>query len=67
MITVSAQRIIVCRKRTLTSGSISYECARKVDELEDEAMLVLAQRHEPFMSGQEVSCPPELAARAQWN
>jgi hypothetical protein len=67
VITVSGQRIIVCRRRTHTSGSITYECARNVDELEDDAMLALAQRHEPFMSGQEFSCPPELAARAQWN
>jgi hypothetical protein len=67
VITVTDRHFVVCRRRELPQGSISYECARNADELEAEAMLVLARRGQPFMTGQEFTCPPELAKRARWN
>ncbi len=67
VITVSTSHILVCRRRTLANGSISYECARNADDLEADAMLTLAQGRQPFMTGQEYPCPPELAAQAYWN
>jgi hypothetical protein len=67
VITVSDSRILVCRRRQLSNGSISYECARNTEALEAEAMLALAKRNQPFLIGQEVTCPPELAERADWN
>jgi len=67
VITVSASRILVCRRGHLSNGSIRYECARNAEALEADAMLALARRKEPFMTGQEFPCPPDLAERARWN
>ena len=67
VITVSDCRIIVCRRRELSEGAISYECAQNAEELEGEAMVAVARYGHPFQPGQEVPCPPELAAQAQWN
>jgi hypothetical protein len=67
VITVSHCTVVICRRCTLPNGSISYECACNADELEHDAMLALAESGEPFMTGQEFACPPELAHRARWN
>jgi hypothetical protein len=67
VITITDRHIVICRRRELSQGSISYECARNAEELEADAMLALAKRGQPFMTGQEFTCPPELARRACWN
>ena len=67
VITVSASHIVVCRRRHLPNGSVTYECARNAAELELDAMVAIAKGKQPFMTGQEFTCPPELAARAQWS
>ncbi len=67
VITVSASRIVICRRRHLPNGTVTYECARNAAELEVDAMLAVAKGKQPFMTGQEFTCPPELAARAQWS
>ncbi len=67
VITVSDCHIVICRRRKLSNGSISYECAWNAEELEADAMNVLAKGGQPFMAGQEFSCPKELAERARWN
>ncbi len=67
VITVSTNHIVVCRRRTLANGSITYECAQNADELERDAMLALARSKRPFMTGQEFPCPKDLAAQAHWS
>ena len=67
VITVSAGHIVICRRRHLPNGSITYECARNAAELEGDAMVAVAEGKQPFMTGQELTCPPELAARALWS
>jgi hypothetical protein len=67
VITVSSRHVVICRRRRLDNGSIFYECARNADELEADAMFAVAMAGHPFMTGQEISCPPELAVRAQWS
>ena len=67
VITVSASHIVVCRRRHLPNGSVTYECARNAAELELDAMVAIAKGKQPFMTGQEFTCPPELAARALWS
>ena len=67
VLTVSECRVVVCRCRYRPDGSIIYECARNTDELEGDALLALAEQGQPFMTGQEFTCPPELARRARWN
>ncbi len=66
MIAIFTSGIIVCRRRELSGGIISYEPALNAYDLEGEAMLALARYGHPFQTGDESPCPPELAARAQW-
>jgi hypothetical protein len=67
VITVSTCRIVVCRRCKLPNGSLTSECAQNADSLGADAMLVLARGQRPFRTGQELPCPPELTARAQWS
>lgn len=67
VITITDRHIVICRRRELSQGSISYECARNAEELEGDAMLALAKGGKPFLTGQEFTCPQELARRARWN
>ncbi len=67
VITVSASHIVVCRRRRLPNGSVTYECARNAAELEVDAMVAVAEGKQPFVTGQELTCPPELAVRALWS
>ena len=66
VITVSHRRVIVCRRRKRADGSVIYDCARNAEDLEHDAMVALAKAGQPFMTGQEFICPPELAKRASW-
>jgi hypothetical protein len=67
VITVSDRHIVICRRRHLPNGSVMYECAQNAADLELDAMVAVAKGQRPFMTGQEFTCPPELAARAQWS
>jgi hypothetical protein len=67
VITVSSHHVVICRRRRLANGSISYECAHNADELEADAMFAVAKGGQPFMTGQVFACPPELAIRARWS
>ena len=67
VITIIDSHIIVCRRRELSHGVLSYEPAQNAEQLEDEAMLVLASNGHPFQTGEEFPCPSELAARAWWS
>ncbi len=67
VITITERHIVICRRRELSQGSISYECARNAEDLEGEAMVVVAKGGQTFRTGQEFACPPTLAARAEWN
>lgn len=67
VITVSDRHVVVSRRSQLPNGSIMYEAARNADVLEWDAMIVLAKLGQPFRTGQEFTCPPELAQRARWN
>ncbi len=67
VITVSASCIVVCRRRCLPNGSVTYECARNAAELEIDAIVAVAEGKQPFVTGQELTCPPELAVRALWS
>ena len=67
VIAISDCRIIVCRKRELPDGSLTFECASNTDELEADAIQVVAADGRPFVSGQHYPCPEDLAGRARWN
>jgi hypothetical protein len=67
VITVTDRHVVICRRRELSQGTLSYECARNAEVLEGEAMLVLAKLGKPFRTGQEFPCPHTLAKQARWD
>ena len=67
VISVSDCHAVVCRHRQLPDGSVTWECALNADELEADAIAALVAHGGPFMLGEHVPCPSELAERARWS
>jgi hypothetical protein len=57
---------VVSRYRHLPDGSIMCERACNAEELEADAIAVIAAQRTPFMLGSHAPCPPEVAAQAVW-
>ena len=67
VISVSQQHAVVSRCEPRTDGAIICRRAINAEELEGEAISVVARSNLPFVLGTQYPCPPQLAARAHWN
>ena len=67
VISVSQQHAVVSWCEPRTDGAIICRRASNAEELEGEAISVVARSNLPFVIGTQYPCPPQLAARARWN